>query len=60
MKYLDEVECLKHDDEDDVWVTKVKWGIKRPGSGEMGLVGEDILTIIGGKIKTCYTFLDSK
>jgi hypothetical protein len=51
---------LKHDDEDDVWVTKVKWGIKRSGSGEMGLVGEDILTIVGGKIKACYTFLDSK
>ncbi|RYN31483.1 hypothetical protein AA0112_g6459 [Alternaria arborescens] len=57
---LDDVECLKHDGEDDVWVTKVKWGIKRSGSAEMGLVGEDILTIVGGKIKACYTFLDSK
>lgn len=54
-----DVECLKHDDEEDIWVTKVKWGIKAGDSGEMGLTGEDILTIVGGKIKACYTFLDS-
>jgi hypothetical protein len=54
-----EVECLKHDEEEDVWVTKVKWGIKMAGNGDMGLKGEDVLTIVGGKIKACYTFLDS-
>ena len=53
------MEYLKHDDEDDVWVTKVKWGIKAADSGEIGSKGEDVLTIVGGKIKACYTFLDS-
>jgi hypothetical protein len=57
---IGEVECLKHDDKDDIWVTKVRWGIKSAGSGEMGLTGEDVLTIVGGRIKACYTFLDSK
>ncbi|KAI4945401.1 hypothetical protein J4E86_009288 [Alternaria arbusti] len=57
---LGNVECLKHDDGEDIWVTKVKWGIKTASSGEMGLTGEDVLTIAGGKIKACYTFLDSK
>ncbi|KAI4956182.1 hypothetical protein J4E91_000393 [Alternaria rosae] len=57
---LGEVDCLKHDDKDDIWVTKVKWGIKAASSGETGLTGEDVVTIAGGKIKACYTFLDPK
>ncbi|KAI4911702.1 hypothetical protein J4E90_006519 [Alternaria incomplexa] len=57
---LGNVACLKHDDREDIWVTKVKWGIETASSGEMGLTGEDVLTIVGGKIKACYTFLDSK
>ncbi|CAO2657594.1 Nn.00g037200.m01.CDS01 [Neocucurbitaria sp. VM-36] len=56
---LGDVETLKHDEEDDVWVTKVKWGVRQPG-GELALSGLDVLTITGGKIKACYTFLDSK
>jgi hypothetical protein len=55
-----DVECLKHDEEDDVWVTKVKWGIKTSAGSELGLTGLDVLTIVGGKIKACYTFLDEK
>jgi hypothetical protein len=60
VRVVGEVECLKHDDEDDIWVTKVKWGIKTAGSGEIGLKGEDVLTIVSGNIKACYTFLDAK
>jgi hypothetical protein len=54
------VECLKHDDEDDAWVTKVKWGIKTRAGGSVTLTGMDVLTIVGGRIKACYTFSDEK
>jgi hypothetical protein len=54
------VECLKHDEEDDIWVTKVRWGIKTPTGEKLALTGLDVLTIVGGKIKACYTFLDGK
>ncbi|KAF1841785.1 uncharacterized protein K460DRAFT_294206 [Cucurbitaria berberidis CBS 394.84] len=54
-----ELKTLKHDEEDDVWVTRVKWGVGSPG-GELALTGWDVVTIVGGKIKACYTFLDSK
>jgi hypothetical protein len=54
------VECLKHDEEDDMWVTKFKWGIKTPAGGKLALTGWDVLTIVDGKIKACYTFLDEK
>jgi hypothetical protein len=51
------VECLKHDEEGDVWVTRLKWGVGSKRE-KLGLTGWDVLTIVGGKIKTCYTFLD--
>jgi hypothetical protein len=52
-----DVECLKHDEEEDIWVTRVKWGVGSKG-GKPNLTGWDILTIVGGRIKACYTFLD--
>jgi hypothetical protein len=55
-----DVECLKHDEEDDIWVTKVRWGIETPAARELTLTGLDVLTIVGGKIKACYTLLDEK
>ena len=54
-----EVECLQKDEEGDLWVTRVKWGVGPPG-GEHALSGWDVVTIEGGKIKACYTFLDAK
>ena len=66
---IGEIEALKYDPEDDVWVTRVKWGVRSPpppsSSGgeeeeELALTGWDVLTIVGGKIKACYTFLDAK
>lgn len=42
-----------------MWVTRVKWGVGPP-EGEYVMTGWDVLTIVGGKIKACYTFLDSK
>ncbi|KAH7402596.1 hypothetical protein BKA66DRAFT_449117 [Pyrenochaeta sp. MPI-SDFR-AT-0127] len=56
---LGEVETLQHDKEDDVWVTRLKWGVAAPG-GQPNLTGWDIVTIVKGRIKACYTFLDSK
>lgn len=53
-----EVECLAKDDEGDLWVTRLKWGVGPPG-GEPRMKGWDVLTIVGGKVKACYTFLDS-
>jgi hypothetical protein len=54
-----EVECLKHDEETDTWVTRVAWGVGK-SKEEVKLTGLDIVTVIGGKIKACYTFLDVK
>lgn len=54
-----EVEALTHDDKEDVWVTRMRWGVGPP-KGDPVLTGWDVLTIVGGKIKACYTFLDSK
>ncbi|KAH7126950.1 hypothetical protein B0J11DRAFT_290328 [Dendryphion nanum] len=54
-----EVDVLQPDEEQDLWVTKVKWGVGPPG-GALLLTGEDVLTIVGGKIKALYTFLDTK
>ncbi|KAF2632531.1 hypothetical protein BU25DRAFT_487009 [Macroventuria anomochaeta] len=56
---LSEVECLKHDVEEDIWVTRVKWGVGPKGAAP-GLTGWDVLTIVGGRIKACYTFLDAQ
>jgi hypothetical protein len=52
-----EVECLKHDEETDTWVTRVRWGVGVM-KDELNLTGWDVLTIVGGRIKACYTFLD--
>ncbi|KAF2823452.1 hypothetical protein CC86DRAFT_372402 [Ophiobolus disseminans] len=54
---LSEVECLQHDDESDTWVTRVKWGVGASRE-DVKLVGWDVLTIVGGRIKACYTFLE--
>jgi hypothetical protein len=37
-----EVECLKHDEESDTWVTRVKWGVG-VSKEEVGLTGWDVL-----------------
>ncbi|KAF2876900.1 hypothetical protein BDV95DRAFT_614175 [Massariosphaeria phaeospora] len=55
---LDEVDVLSWDEEQDLWVTRVKWGTGAPG-GEFKLKGWDVVTIVGGKIKACYTFLET-
>lgn len=52
-----EVECLKFDEESNTWVTRVKWGVG-PKRAKPGLTGWDVLTIVEGRIKACYTFLD--
>jgi hypothetical protein len=57
--FIGEVECLKHDEGTDTWVTRVKWGVGT-SKEEVKLTGWDVLTIVGGKIKACYTFLDGK
>jgi hypothetical protein len=54
---LGEVECLKHDSETDTWVTRVRWGVG-VSKEELKLTGWDVLTIVDGRIKACYTFLD--
>jgi hypothetical protein len=53
------VEYLKHDEEADLWVTRVKWGVGPPG-GSYAMTGWDIVTIVGGKIQALYTFLEGK
>lgn len=53
-----DIECLKHDDEDDTWVTRVKWGVGQKDK-KPKLTGWDVLTIVHGRIRACYTFLDA-
>lgn len=50
---------LKEDAETDTWVTRLKWGLG-PTGGEFALTGEDVVTIVGGKIKAMYAFVDEK
>jgi hypothetical protein len=54
-----DVDVLQRDEREDLWVTRLKWGVGPPG-GEFKLTGEDVLTIVAGRIKSCYTFLDPK
>jgi hypothetical protein len=54
-----EVDVLQKDEKEDLWVTRLKWGVGPP-EGELKLTGEDVLTIVEGRIKSCYTFLDPK
>ena len=54
-----EVECLKHDEESDMWVTRLQWG-EGPKGGSPRVTGWDIVTIVSGRIKACYTFLDPR
>lgn len=54
-----DTDVLSEDKETDTWVTRLKWGVG-PKGGEFVLTGEDIVTIVGGKIKALYTFLDEK
>ncbi|KAF2007196.1 hypothetical protein P154DRAFT_592409 [Amniculicola lignicola CBS 123094] len=56
---LSEVDVLSPSTDQDLWVTRLKWGAGPPG-GEPVLTGEDVMTIVGGKIKTLYTFLGGK
>ncbi|KAF2741548.1 hypothetical protein EJ04DRAFT_507321 [Polyplosphaeria fusca] len=53
---LSSYDVLQQDKETDTWVTRVKWGVGPPGK-KPGLTGWDVVTIVGGKIKACYTFL---
>lgn len=53
-----DVDVLAEDKETGTWVTRVKWGVGPPG-GAFVVTGEDVVTIVGGKIKTLYTFLDA-
>ncbi|KAH6620332.1 hypothetical protein C7974DRAFT_231302 [Boeremia exigua] len=55
---LGDVECLKYGEEEDMWVTRVKWGVG-PKDAKPGMTGWDVLTITGGRIKACYTFIDA-
>ena len=54
-----EVDVLQKDDKEDLWVTRIKWGVGSPG-GEFKLTGMDVLTIVAGRIEKCYTFLETK
>jgi hypothetical protein len=56
-KKAGEVECLKHDESTDTWVTRVKWGVGA-SKEDLKLTGWDVLTVVAGRIKACYTFLD--
>jgi hypothetical protein len=56
---LGDVNVLKEDAETDTWFTRLRWGVG-PKGGEFVLTGEDVVTIVGGKIKALYTFLDTK
>jgi hypothetical protein len=38
-------------------IARLKWGYGPPGEA-YGATGEDIFTIVDGKIKKLYTFLD--
>ncbi len=55
---LGEYDVLQHDIDTDTWVARVKWGVGLPGE-EPGLTGLDIVTIVAGKIKSCYTFIEN-
>ncbi|KAH7078351.1 hypothetical protein FB567DRAFT_595956 [Paraphoma chrysanthemicola] len=54
---LGEIESLAHDDETDTWVTRLQWGVGA-SKDELKVRGWDVVTITGGKVKACYTFLD--
>lgn len=54
-----EVDVLQKDEKEDLWVTRLKWGVG-PFGGELTLTGVDVLTIVAGRIERCYTFLDTK
>ena len=54
----DEVDVLHQDEEADLWGTKVKFGVG-PAGGDLILTGEDVLTIVRGKIKALYAFIDA-
>lgn len=56
---LGEVETLKYDEQDDVWVTRLKWGVVAPGEPPK-VTGWDVVTVVKGRIKACYAFVDSK
>jgi hypothetical protein len=53
-------DVLFYDESKDMWVTRLKWGTGPPGSEKFNVTGEDVVTIVGGKIERLYTFLDKK
>lgn len=59
MGRVGDVDVLQKDGTADLWVTRLKWGVG-PKGGELKLTGEDVVTIVDGKIRALYTFLDSK
>jgi hypothetical protein len=51
------VQILFHSDEDEVRVARLSWSYGIPGEVPE-ISGEDVATILGGKIQTMYTFID--
>jgi hypothetical protein len=50
------VKVLREDK--DMSVAKLKWGFGPPGE-EPKVTGEDIVTVINGKIERCYAFVEA-
>ncbi|OAK97861.1 hypothetical protein IQ06DRAFT_296138 [Phaeosphaeriaceae sp. SRC1lsM3a] len=48
---------LAPDTSNDIWVAQVRWGVGPP-DGEPSMTGLDVVTVVAGKIKACYTFID--
>lgn len=50
---------ILHPDGSDTWVVNVRWGIgQREGAPNM--TGLDVVTIVEGKMKAVYTFIDGQ
>ncbi|KAH8810929.1 hypothetical protein F5884DRAFT_897452 [Xylogone sp. PMI_703] len=52
-----EVQILYETQDEDFRVARLQWGHGTPGE-EPVVTGEDVVTIVGGKIKSLYTFLN--
>jgi hypothetical protein len=51
------VECLKHDELTDTWVTRLKWGFGTCKE-DVKVAGCHVVTIVKGTVHFCYGFLE--
>ena len=51
------VEVINEAPDEDIRIARLPWRYGKPGE-TLAITGLDVLTIVGGKIKSLYTFID--